>query len=149
MKSGVIIAVVLVVVVAGGVFVATSSDDNTTSNNETTQTETNDATNTSQAVDTPETATSQLIKLEEVAANNTADSCWTIIDSDVYDITDYAPNHPAGTSIFAACGNDSTSLFRQRMTAEGDTVGSGTPHSSRAEDLLPDFKIGTLDTTVE
>ena len=54
--------------------------------------------------------------MEEVAQHNTANSCWTVIDeSSIYDITDYASNHPnrgGGSSVvYQMCGIDGTALY--------------------------------------
>lgn len=50
----------------------------------------------------------------QLAAANTPSNCWLQIDSDAYDVTAYAPNHPSSggsASIFAQCGNDVTTEF--------------------------------------
>jgi len=82
----------------------------------------------------------------QVATHKTANDCWTIINGNVYDITAYIPRHPGGEDeIVAACGTDGTSLFTERKTADGESVGSGTPHSSSAASQLENLKIGTLE----
>jgi len=43
-----------------------------------------------------------------------------------------------------ACGIDGTTLFEERTTEGGETIGSGDPHSNRATNLLADFKVGEL-----
>jgi len=80
----------------------------------------------------------------EVSKHSSADSCWTIIDAVVYDITEYVSRHPGGNEILRACGTDGTSLFNQRLTTSGESVGSGTPHSSSAQKQLEQFKLGNL-----
>lgn len=81
---------------------------------------------------------------EEVAQHTKVDDCWTIINGGVYDITNYVPMHPGGDEILRTCGTDGTSLFAERKTTTGEIVGSGTPHSSTAENQLADYKIGEL-----
>ncbi|KIW84540.1 hypothetical protein Z517_03790 [Fonsecaea pedrosoi CBS 271.37] len=44
------------------------------------------------------------ISREEVAQNNTTDSLWCIIDSKVYDLTDFADAHPGGSTVFQQVG---------------------------------------------
>lgn len=80
----------------------------------------------------------------EVAVHNKQTDCWTIINKSVYDITSYIPRHPGGEEILRACGVDSTTLFTTRTTADGQEVGSGTPHSNSAERQLSSFKIGVV-----
>lgn len=81
----------------------------------------------------------------QVATHNTEDDCWTIIDGNVYDITSYIPRHPGGDEILRACGEDGSSLFNQRQTSDGESVGSGTPHSSSATSQLESLKTGVLE----
>lgn len=93
----------------------------------------------------PSATTAASFTASEVTEHNTADDCWTIINSNVYDLTAYIPRHPGGQDeIIAACGKDGTSLFTERKTASGDSAGSGTPHSSGAASQLENLKIGTL-----
>ena len=40
----------------------------------------------------------QVLGIEAVAANATEDSCWAIIDDNVYDLTDWISSHPGGAS---------------------------------------------------
>lgn len=81
---------------------------------------------------------------EEVATHNSAQDCWTIIDGSVYDLTSFIGQHPGGSEILRACGQDGTSLFHTRHTEDGEAVGSGSPHSSSAESQLESLKIGEL-----
>ena len=69
--------------------------------------------------------------MEQVKANNTKDKCWTIIDSKVYDLTNWINSHPGGPgAITSLCGTDGTSSFR------GMHGGSGQPASRLAGYLL-------------
>lgn len=86
-----------------------------------------------------------LLTRSEVGVHNTADDCWTIIEGNVYDITPYLSRHPGGSVISQACGIDGTSLFTQRTTGDGQTVGSGTPHSNGAQNQLGSFLLGQLE----
>lgn len=87
---------------------------------------------------------SQTFDMSTVAAHNSRNDCWTVINGKVYDITRYVRAHPGGTEILRACGIDGSSLFNTRRTADGETVGSGTPHSSSAHNVLAQYEIGTL-----
>ena len=53
-------------------------------------------------------------------------------------MTQFIATHPGGKAIIEGCGQESTKLFQTRP------MGSGTPHSSRARDLLKDYYIGEL-----
>lgn len=99
--------------------------------------------------DTTEPATSTgrtdtVYTLEDVKVHDSKSSCWTIISGSVYDITNYIPRHPGGDEILRACGVDGTSLFKTRQTSDGESVGSGSPHSPNAEEQLSKLKVGKL-----
>ena len=50
--------------------------------------------------------------MAQVRANNTARSCWTVIDGVVYDLTRWISNHPGGSgAILFLCGTDGTNAF--------------------------------------
>ncbi len=74
----------------------------------------------------------------EISEHNTETDCWLLIDEKVYDATDYIASHPGGTAMLQGCGTDATDLFNTRQ------MGSKTPHSNNAEDLLKDYYIGDL-----
>lgn len=70
----------------------------------------------------------------EVAANNNASSCWTIVNNTVYDVTSFISQHPDGSEkILSICGIDGSSAF--------DTQHAGQP---RPEQELSSLKIGIL-----
>ncbi|KAJ5054055.1 uncharacterized protein L3040_000339 [Drepanopeziza brunnea f. sp. 'multigermtubi'] len=49
---------------------------------------------------------------DEVAKNNTEDSLWFVIDSKVYDVTDFVDAHPGGESVLRqVAGTDATEAF--------------------------------------
>jgi cytochrome b involved in lipid metabolism len=62
-------------------------------------------------------ASSQLVQattftLAEVSQHASEDSCYTVVGSNVYDITSYIPYHPGGKrDIMKICGRDGSSLF--------------------------------------
>ncbi len=55
----------------------------------------------------------------EVALHPNSDSCWTIINNVVYDITEYVPKHPAGKVILKACGREATNMFESVSAHRG------------------------------
>lgn len=38
---------------------------------------------------------------------------WTVIDGDIYDITNYAPKHPGGKKILRGNRKDASEMFHQ------------------------------------
>jgi cytochrome b involved in lipid metabolism len=70
----------------------------------------------------------------EVAKHTTANDCWSVVGSNVYDLTPYVSSHPGGQSVIKAiCGKDGTAAF----TAQHGTVG-------KAANVLAGFKLGAL-----
>lgn len=86
----------------------------------------------------------QTFTVGEIASHNSKDDCWTVISGDVYDLTKFINRHPGGDQILQACGTDGTTLFTARQTSDGQSVGSGAPHSKAAQEQLERLKIGTL-----
>lgn len=93
----------------------------------------------------PKESSDVKLTADVVKKHSSKDDCWTIIEGQVYDITDYVSGHPGGQEILRACGGDATTLFTKRETAEGEEVGSGTPHSSNAQKQLSKFLIGPIE----
>jgi cytochrome b involved in lipid metabolism len=51
--------------------------------------------------------------MDQVKANNTSASCWTVIDNYVYNLTNWISSHPGGpAAIRSLCGVDGTSSFK-------------------------------------
>ncbi|MEN9647706.1 MAG: hypothetical protein RLY57_510 [Candidatus Parcubacteria bacterium] len=70
----------------------------------------------------------------EVAAHTDKTSCWSIVNGNVYDLTNWISKHPGGQrEILAMCGKDATSAF------EGQHGGDSKP-----ERILASFFIGAL-----
>lgn len=80
----------------------------------------------------------------EVASHSSRTDCWTIISGQVYELTDFINRHPGGDEVLRACGTDATTLFTSRTTKDGQSIGSGTPHSQAAQEQLDQLKLGTL-----
>ena len=74
----------------------------------------------------------QEISLETLQQHSSTDDCWVAIHGVVYDLTGFAPEHPAGAeSIHELCGDDGTGAFA----------------SIHNKDMLDDFeedKVGTF-----
>lgn len=78
------------------------------------------------------------IPMETVAEHASADNCWLVINNNVYNVTDYIASHPGGKFITDGCGKDATELFETRP------MGSKTPHSDKARDIMAKYYIGDL-----
>ena len=63
------------------------------------------------ATPTPSAATSGYT-MAQVAANNSAKSCWAVIEGSVYNLTNWINSHPGGSgAIISLCGTEATSSF--------------------------------------
>lgn len=72
--------------------------------------------------------------LEQIAAHNTRESCWSAINGVVYDLTSWIPNHPGGEKrILNICGIDGTISFNGKHSG-----------SSKIAKILTGFAIGTF-----
>jgi len=85
--------------------------------------------------ETSTTATQELptYTLADIAMHSTAESCWTAIKSNVYDLTNFISQHPGGErGVLKTCGKDGTQDF------------IGAHSRGPAEKSLINFIIGTL-----
>jgi hypothetical protein len=58
-------------------------------------------------------ATTAGFTMAQVKANNSAKSCWAVIDDYVYDLTKWINSHPGGPgAIVSLCGTDATASFK-------------------------------------
>lgn len=72
--------------------------------------------------------------IEEVASHNSKEDCYTIIDSKVYDLTEWISKHPGGeNAILKLCGIDGTSIFRAQHG-----------NNPKQENILDGFLVGNL-----
>jgi L-lactate dehydrogenase (cytochrome) len=76
-----------------------------------------------------------LIPAHEVAAHTTANDLWTVVDGEVYDLTDFALEHPGGLEILLRyAGRDATAAYAAVHSAS--LIRNTLPISKR---------VGTLD----
>ena len=69
--------------------------------------------------------------MTDVAQHNSAVSCWSVINGNVYDLTGWISRHPGGSSrILSICGKDGSSAFN------GQHGGQGAPASTLSGFLL-------------
>lgn len=72
--------------------------------------------------------------MADVAAHKDATSCYTVINSTVYDVTSWISKHPGGErAILGTCGKDATDAFTNKHGGQ-----------EKPESILATFKIGTL-----
>lgn len=77
--------------------------------------------------------------LNEVAVNNSRNSCWLIIDSKVYDVTSYLREHPGGSGeILPVCGKEATNAFNTMNKS------SSKGHSPKASEILSGYLVGSI-----
>lgn len=73
----------------------------------------------------------------QVSKHRNPSDCWLIINNNVYDATAYLSQHPGGEAFIEQfCGQDATTAFA--------TQGGGGSHSTEAQQLLSDLRIGNL-----
>ncbi|KAI6785663.1 Cytochrome b2-like protein [Emericellopsis cladophorae] len=71
----------------------------------------------------------------EVAKHNTSESCWVILYGNVYDVTNFLPEHPGGAKIIL-------SLAGKDATEEYDPV---HPPGTLESELPPEAKLGRVN----
>ena len=82
----------------------------------------------------PASAASTTYTMADVKKHADENSCWTIVDGKVYDVTSWIGQHPGGPDrIKALCGNDATGAFNGQH-------GNDTTPKNR----LASFQIGVL-----
>jgi hypothetical protein len=73
--------------------------------------------------------------MAQVRANNTARSCWTAIDGNVYNLTNWISAHPGGSgAILFLCGTDGTNAYKAQHE-----------NQSRPSIRLDAYRIGALN----
>ncbi|MCB1967270.1 cytochrome b5-like heme/steroid binding domain-containing protein [Accumulibacter sp.] len=77
--------------------------------------------------------------LAAVARHDTAEDCWMAINGEVYDLSRYLPDHPSKPEVIVAwCGREATQAYL--------TKAKGRAHSARADRMLAEYRIATLQT---
>jgi cytochrome b involved in lipid metabolism len=88
----------------------------------------------------PPNESDSVYTLEDLEEARLRGECWTAINGNVYNITEFVAQHPGGNIISDDCGIDATVLFETRP------MGSGTPHSIDARTTLEKYYIGRFRT---
>jgi cytochrome b involved in lipid metabolism len=83
----------------------------------------------------PAPPSERMISASELARHARPDDCWMAIRGDVYDLTAYLPDHPTRPQVIEPwCGKEATEAY--------NTKTRGRPHSSGADALLAQYRIG-------
>lgn len=90
----------------------------------TVQNQGNPVTNTNVA-----TATTSAYTTNQVSQHSSRSDCWVIYQNNVYNITQFAPQHPGGDQIYQACGQDITTYMQ-------------TQHKPISSDIYTPYLIG-------
>ncbi|AKM81612.1 MAG: Cytochrome b5 [Candidatus Pacebacteria bacterium GW2011_GWF2_38_9] len=77
--------------------------------------------------------------LEEIAMHASSTDCWMAIDGVVYNVSAYLSEHDREFDIRPWCGSDASEDYNTE-------AGRGKDHSPKADELLVNYKIGTLST---
>ncbi|CAB9511741.1 Acyl-lipid (9-3)-desaturase [Seminavis robusta] len=60
----------------------------------------------------PPNTNGALVSVQEMRSHNSVDDCWVAYFGEVFDVTEYAPQHPAGASLVTSnCGHDDTESY--------------------------------------
>ncbi len=86
------------------------------------------------ATPTPTPTAKTSYTMAEVATHNSRSSCWTAVNSGVYDLTAWIAKHPGGpAAITKICGVDGSKQFNEQHGGQ-----------AQAEAALASFKIGSF-----
>jgi cytochrome b involved in lipid metabolism len=77
--------------------------------------------------------------LDEIGLHQTPEDCWMAIEGQVYDLSNYLPDHDRFLNIREWCGRDATKDYNTK-------AGMGRDHSIRADEMLAAYLIGDLAT---
>lgn len=60
----------------------------------------------------PQNNTAKVYTMADLQSHSSKDSCWSVIDDQVYDLTLYIASHPGGSDkIMSICGKDGSADF--------------------------------------
>jgi len=95
-----------------------------------------ETTNPAAATSTSSGSANATFTLADVAQHSGSASCYSAINGNVYDLTNWINQHPGGAErILSICGKDGSSAFNAQH---------GNPSDTRPKEILATFKIGTL-----
>src|SRR5690606_31021512 len=104
-----LIVLIISGIITGSVLIGGFLSKNQQNSNPTSSTTEPTQTSNSQAASSNE---NNSFTQEQVAQHSSPRDCWIIIDSGVYDVTEFLPQHPGGSQrITPYCGRDATAAF--------------------------------------
>ena len=126
--TGILVVIVSIAAITATVLAGHSGAESVWATN----TETASTISTERTAITKETSTT--ISITEVAQHSAADDCWSVVNGNVYDLTQWISAHPGGSgSIESMCGVDATTAFNNQHNGQGEP-----------EAELASFQIGTV-----
>ncbi len=124
------LVVILVIISGGFLIIKNSSKIDTTQKDTYTSTENTISIQTT----TPAQPETKNYTMAEVKMHSNAQSCWTAVNGNVYDVTAWINQHPGGKeAILSLCGKDGTKAFTDQHGGQ-----------RRPEQELKSFLIGVL-----
>lgn len=75
--------------------------------------------------------------IDQVQLHKTQNDCWMVINKQVYDLSNYLPNHDRYLNIRDWCGQDATQDYNTK-------AGLNKAHSLKADEMLKAYVIGEL-----
>ncbi|MGJ9373781.1 cytochrome b5 domain-containing protein [Nesterenkonia sp. CF4.4] len=138
-------------VAAGSLLLLSACGPGTEQDQEAPESETVEDTESTQETDAPQTEdestpddseaegepapSDEVLTMDQVEENDSPDSCWTVMNGTVYDLTDWIDNHPGGANrIEGLCGTDAAEAFDAQHGGD-----------ERPQEQLAEFEIGTLE----
>lgn len=79
------------------------------------------------------------LSVSEIQKHNTASDCWIVVDNNVWNLTDFAPNHPGGSAI----------IHKYAGLDASETYNSIHAPTILLDNLGQENLIGTLDATMD
>jgi cytochrome b involved in lipid metabolism len=136
-KNKIIAGVVVLLLLAGGAFMLFGNSQKSADQKTTEQYGSGSGTVTSPDGNIEVTVTPSKEKTftaADVSSHNSAASCYTSVNENVYDVTSYINKHPGGSeAVLSLCGKDGSSAFNDQHGGQ-----------SKPEAMLATLKIGIL-----
>jgi cytochrome b involved in lipid metabolism len=78
------------------------------------------------------------LSISEIKTHNSKSDCWSIVNSNVYNLTTYVQSHPGGASVIAnICGKDGSKAFANQHNTQ-----------SKPNNVLSGFLLGPIGASI-